>query len=260
VKKISFYKYHGTGNDFVMIDDRNHHFPRNNHELVAQICERRFGVGADGLILLDNHSTEDFEMIYYNADGHLGSFCGNGGRCVVAFAKQLGIVHEQTQFMAADGLHRAKINNGQVSLNMNEVNQWKIDHDFIFMDTGSPHHVIFKEDVSSVDVAKEGSEIAHNEQYGVAGTNVNFVSLRNPHQIDVRTFERGVEAETFSCGTGVTASAIAAFLADRTDQTQLKVHTLGGVLEVNFKPQENRFNEIVLEGPARMMFSGTIEF
>lgn len=242
-----------------MIDDRNHEFPRTNHELVAQLCSRRFGIGADGLILLGNHSSEDFEMIYFNADGHLGSFCGNGGRCVVAFAEHLGLIKELTQFMAADGLHRAKINNGQVSLDMNAVAQWKIEHDFIFMNTGSPHHVVFKDDVSTVDVAKDGSEIAHNEHYGAEGTNVNFVSVRSANQIDVRTFERGVEAETFSCGTGVTASAIATFLANKTDQTHLKVHTLGGVLQVVFNPHENRFNEIVLQGPTQMVFSGTIE-
>ncbi|MBL6646950.1 MAG: diaminopimelate epimerase [Flavobacteriaceae bacterium] len=242
-----------------MIDDRNRQFPRTDHELVAQLCNRRFGVGADGLILLSKHPTEDFEMIYFNADGYLGSFCGNGGRCIVAFAKQLGIIQEQTQFMAADGLHRAKISNDQVSLHMNEVDHWKIEDDSIFMDTGSPHHVIFKDDISSVDVAKDGSEIAHNEPYGAEGTNVNFVNIRSAHQIDVRTFERGVEAETLSCGTGVTASAIATFLANKTTQTQLKVHTLGGVLEVDFNHQESQFTDVILRGPAQKVFFGTIE-
>lgn len=242
-----------------MVDDRTRQFPRENHDLVAQLCHRRLGIGADGLILLDNHPSEDFEMIYYNADGHLGSFCGNGGRCVVAFANQLGLIQSQTQFTAADGLHSALIQDKQVSLDMNPVTEWKISEDFVFMDTGSPHHVTFVEDVSKVDVAAEGAVIAHNKHYGHSGTNVNFVSMRNDNHIDVRTFERGVEAETLSCGTGVTASAIAAFLAHKSSQTQILVHTRGGLLKVDFKAHKESFSDIVLQGPTKWVFSGTIE-
>ena len=160
----------------MMIDDRKGQFPRNNHRLIAHLCNRRSGIGADGLILLDNHKTHDFEMIYFNADGHLGTFCGNGGRCVVAFAHQLGLVQDQTQFVAADGLHQAKIQDNQVALQMNEVSQWTVEDDFIFMNTGSPHHVVFVDDVLKVDVAVQGAAIAHNDRYGKEGTNVNFVT------------------------------------------------------------------------------------
>lgn len=241
-----------------MIDDRNHQFPRENHLLIAQLCDRRLGIGADGLILLDNHASEDFTMIYYNADGHLGSFCGNGGRCVVAFAKLLGLIQTHTQFVAADGLHRAQIIGDRVSLHMNEVAQWTVEEDFVFMNTGSPHHVVFVEDVSTVDVAQEGAVIAHNDFYGEAGTNVNFVSSIDESHIAVRTFERGVEAETLSCGTGVTASAMAVFLVHKTSQTHIEVQTRGGLLEVEFKPEAQRFTHIVLHGPTQRVFSGTI--
>ena len=241
-----------------MIDDRNHLFPRENQLLIAQLCDRRLGIGADGLILLDNHATEDFTMIYYNADGHLGSFCGNGGRCVVAFAKFLGLIQSHTQFVAADGLHRAQIIGDRVSLHMNEVAQWTVEEDFVFMNTGSPHHVVFVEDVSKVDVAHEGAVIAHNDFYGEAGTNVNFVSSIDESHIAVRTFERGVEAETLSCGTGVTASAMAVFLVYKTSQTHIEVQTRGGLLEVEFKPEDQRFTHIVLHGPTQRVFSGTI--
>lgn len=256
---IPFYKYQGTGNDFILVDDRTHHFPRKNHAYIAQLCNRRLGIGADGLILLDDHTEEDFEMIYYNADGHLGSFCGNGGRCVVAFAKHLGLIQNQTQFFAADGLHIAQTQDDLVSLDMNEVSQWTVKDDFVFMDTGSPHHVVFVDDVSKVDVALTGAAIAHNEEYGVGGTNVNFVSTKNDSLIEVRTFERGVEAETLSCGTGVTASAIAVFIAKKTTQTHLEVQTLGGLLKVDFNSGVNRFDNIVLHGPTKMVFSGTIQ-
>lgn len=241
-----------------MIDDRNHLFPRENQLLIAQLCDRRLGIGADGLILLDNHATEDFTMIYYNADGHLGSFCGNGGRCVVAFAKFLGLIQSHTQFAAADGLHRAQIIGDRVSLHMNEVAQWTVEEDFVFMNTGSPHHVVFVEDVSKVDVAHEGAVIAHNDFYGEAGTNVNFVSSIDESHIAVRTFERGVEAETLSCGTGVTASAMAIFLVHITSQTHIEVQTRGGLLEVEFQPEDQRFTQIVLHGPTQRVFSGTI--
>lgn len=241
-----------------MIDDRNHLFPRENQLLIAQLCDRRLGIGADGLILLDNHATEDFTMIYYNADGHLGSFCGNGGRCVVAFAKFLGLIQSHTQFVAADGLHRAQIIGDRVSLHMNEVAQWTVEEDFVFMNTGSPHHVVFVEDVSKVDVAHEGAVIAHNDFYGEAGTNVNFVSSIDESHIAVRTFERGVEAETLSCGTGVTASAMAIFLVHITSQTHIEVQTRGGLLEVEFQPEDQRFTQIVLHGPTQRVFSGSI--
>lgn len=255
---IPFFKYQGTGNDFVMIDNRKGEFPLKDQKLVSAICDRRFGVGADGVIVLQNHNTTDFLMHYFNADGQLGSFCGNGGRCVVAFAKHLGIIDKQTNFAAFDGLHDATISGNIVSLSMQDVDDVKTYSTYAFLDTGSPHHVEFVKDIKDIDVPTQGAMIAHNDTYGVEGTNVNFVALGKDRQIEIRTFERGVENETLSCGTGVTAAALAVFSTGKATNSKIEVHTLGGVLTVSFTPTSKGFSDIVLTGPTELVFSGTL--
>ena len=257
---IPFLKYQGTGNDFVMIDNRNNKFPRSNHELIATLCDRRFGIGADGVILLQNHNKVDFLMHYFNADGKPGSFCGNGARCIVAFAKQLEIIDSKTVFAAYDGLHEATIVDNVVSLSMADVNDISIYPKHVFLDTGSPHHVAFVESTKKLDVPTEGALIAHNETYGEKGSNVNFVCVDSEDHITVRTFERGVEDETLSCGTGVIAAALAAFSTDKINLNQVQVQTLGGFLTVCFQNQKDSFTDIFLTGPTELVYSGTIYY
>ena len=243
----------------MMIDDRIGDFPLHDKQHIAAICDRRFGVGADGVIVLQTHNTADFAMHYFNADGQLGSFCGNGGRCVVAFAKHLGVIDKQTNFAAFDGLHHATISGNVVSLSVRDVDHIQSYPTHTFLDTGSPHHVEFVKDTNNLDVSKEGAMIAHNEVYGEEGANVNFVSVGKARQIKVRTYERGVENETLSCGTGVTAAALAAFSTGKVTNSKIEVHTLGGNLIVSFTPNGKGFSDIALTGPTELVFSGTIE-
>jgi diaminopimelate epimerase len=256
--EISFYKYQGTGNDFIMIDDRQNQFPVDNQMLVAHLCERRMGIGADGLILLQNRIGYDFEMIYFNADGRLGSMCGNGGRCTVQFAKQLNVITDAAYFLAADGAHTARVlPDGTVSLKMNDVQTIERSDDFYFLNTGSPHYVAFVEDLADFAVFQEGQAVRYNDRFRQEGTNVNFAQLPVAEEpIFVRTYERGVEDETFSCGTGVTATAIAASF--RGEKSPVKVKTLGGNLEVTFDRQGENVTNIFLTGPAVLVFSGKI--
>ncbi len=243
-----------------MIDNRSGHFPQQNHELIAKICDRRFGVGADGLIVLQHHKAVDFAMLYYNADGQLGSFCGNGGRCIVAFAKQLGLIDEKTVFAAYDGVHHATIADDIVSLSMADVNRISVHTAHVFLDTGSPHHVTFVRDTNDLDVHTKGAQIAHDKRYGTEGSNVNFVHVDGDHRLRMRTYERGVEAETLSCGTGVTAAVLAAFSVQKIKTNEVEVHTLGGQLTVSFQQQGEGFTEIVLTGPTAFVFSGTLSY
>jgi len=255
---ITFYKYQGTANDFVMIDNRDLHFETGNQQLVAFLCERRLGIGADGLILLQNHEGYDFEMVYFNADGRLGSMCGNGGRCTVAFAQQLGVIADKAFFLAADGDHEASITpDGLVSLKMNEVTAIECAPDFYYLNTGSPHYVQFVAELADYDVYQQGRDIRYNDRFKAEGTNVNFAQLPAQQEaLFVRTYERGVEDETYSCGTGVTATAIAASF--RGLESPVKIKTLGGNLEVSFQRQGERVFDIYLTGPTQMVFTGNI--
>jgi len=253
--KIEFYKYQGTGNDFVIIDNRLAVFPKNDAQLISKICDRRFGVGADGLLLLEDHSSLDFTMIYFNADGNLGSMCGNGGRCMVHFAKFLNIIEDKTQFEAVDGMHEATISEGIISLKMNDVSEIEISSNHVFLDTGSPHHVELVNDLKNYNVEKEGAEI-RNTTYGKEGSNINFVESINDTTFDVRTYERGVEAETLSCGTGVTAVAIALFETNKTTSNTVTLNTKGGILKVRFNKTEAGYSNVYLEGPATQVYKG----
>ena len=252
---IPFYKYQGTGNDFVIIDNRNGLFPKDNHSMIAKICDRRFGIGADGLLLLESHHKVDFIMVYYNADGKLGSMCGNGGRCIVHFAKYLNIIDENTVFEAFDGLHEASINNEIVSLKMNDVDTMEVTANSVFLNTGSPHHVEMVEDLKNYNVAEKGAFIRNNT-YGKEGSNINFVEKVETNLFAVRTYERGVEAETLSCGTGVTAVAIALSETNRIDANNVELHTEGGKLFVHFNKINDTYYNVYLEGPAKQVFKG----
>jgi diaminopimelate epimerase len=257
----TFYKYQGTGNDFIMIDNRDEVFPKNDTKLVAHLCDRRFGIGADGLILLENDGATDFKMVYYNADGNTSTMCGNGGRCIVAFAAFLGIIDNEAEFEAADGRHHATIDaNGIVSLHMKDVNTVTVYENYVFLDTGSPHHVEIVEDLAEMDVKKIGANIRYSGMYGNAGANVNFVTQLDADKFSVRTYERGVEDETYSCGTGVTAVAIAMRVLGKTQANAIELFTPGGQLKVSFSQNDRQFTNVYLTGPAKFVFKGGAEW
>ncbi len=253
---LTFYKYQGTGNDFIMIDNREEFFPKDNHEQIALLCDRRFGIGADGLILLENHDNLDFTMVYYNADGHTSSMCGNGGRCIAAFAQFLGIVSDQVEFEAIDGVHSAKIHGDTVSLQMQDVTEIREKDSYVFLNTGSPHHVQLVANLDAFEVAKEGAKLRYGI-YGEKGSNINFVEP-NANGFGVRTYERGVEDETLSCGTGVTAVAIAMHSTGKTTANRVTIQSPGGNLEVAFEKNGIGYKNIYLSGPAKQVFKGTI--
>lgn len=259
--KVTFYKYQGTGNDFVMIDNRQLTFPKNDTKLVAYLCDRRFGIGADGLILLENDESTDFRMVYYNSDGNESSMCGNGGRCIVAFAKELHLINDQTTFIATDGLHHATIAaNGIVSLQMKDVDTVEQHENHVFLNTGSPHHVELVDDLKIFDVRNEGARIRYSDLYGKTGSNVNFVAQTGTDKFSVRTYERGVEDETLSCGTGVTAVAIAMKATGKTTGSVIELEVEGGKLEVSFQEKNGFFTQVFLKGPATRVFKGEIDF
>jgi diaminopimelate epimerase len=254
--KIHFYKYQGAGNDFIMIDDWDRDFDEKDHQLINSICDRRFGIGGDGLILMQNHSEFDFEMKYFNADGFEGSMCGNGGRCIVAFAHFLGKIGTETRFLAVDGPHEAKVLDGEVELKMGDVTEVEKGSSFYFLDTGSPHYVRFVEKLESFDVFREGRKVRYSDRFRAQGTNVNFVQ-KQTEGIRVATYERGVEDETLSCGTGIVASSIAYYkYLGATGNFELPVQAKGGNLKVKFKTLNSGFHDIWLIGPAVQVFEG----
>lgn len=255
--KLTFYKYQGTGNDFVLIDNRNLIFPKEDTKLVAFLCDRRFGVGADGLILLENHAEHDFNMVYYNSDGNTSTMCGNGGRCMVAFAKHLGIITDSATFDAIDGMHTATIKDDVVSLQMQDVLEIKTKPNATFMDTGSPHHIQMVQNLANFNVSKEGAKLRYG-LYGESGSNINFVEQKGEGVFAVRTYERGVEDETLSCGTGVTAVALAMHNSGKTKENEVDILAEGGELKVSFIA-ENGYTNVFLTGPAKQVFKGEIE-
>ena len=255
--ELIFYKYQGTGNDFVMVDDREQRLDTRDLNLVRRLCDRKFGIGADGLILIRNHPEFDFEMIYFNADGSQ-SMCGNGARCAVAFSAFLGIVHGKTRFLAIDGPHEAIIKGGQVELLMGEVIAFGPEGGDFFVNTGSPHHIRLVEKAEDYPVFEEGRTIRYDQRYAPGGTNVNFMEKLSDDEVFVRTYERGVENETLSCGTGVTAAALV--FGTENQVNQVKINTLGGKLQVKFQgDSKSGFHDIWLIGPAEQVFSGKIK-
>lgn len=259
---VHFSKYHGTGNDFVMIDGRDQDTSYFDNDLIRQICDRRFGIGSDGLIILEEGKRADFKMRYFNADGFEGTMCGNGGRCITAFAHHLKITGLETSFEGIDGLHSSTIlPNGEIRLRLKDVNGLRWVEDGYLLDTGSPHFVKFVSQLDQVEVDIEGKEIRNQSRFGKGGVNVNFVEKGgSSNRISVRTFERGVEAETFSCGTGVTAAAICSYFHFKSDIFSYSVRTRGGKLNVSFKAQHHsHFTDIYLTGPTAHVYNGSIE-
>lgn len=260
--KIPFEKYHGTGNDFILIDQREKKYlTRRNTATIRQMCSRHFGIGADGLMFLQNKKGYDFEMIYFNSDGNESSMCGNGGRCISHFAHQLGIFRKEAKFLAIDGDHEAKVlKKNWVELKMGDVSQVEKGRGFFVLDTGSPHYVKFVKDVAKIDVNKKGSAIRYNERFRKEGINVNFVEP-NGKGIKIATYERGVENETLSCGTGITAAAISYALRQMKSHSNfsIPIEAKGGNLEVKFEIEKNTFKNIWLCGEATFVFKGVFE-
>lgn len=262
--KFLFYKYQATGNDFVILDNRggSHSFTTQQ---IQKICDRKFGIGADGLMLIEKDPALDFKLEYFNSDGSQ-SLCGNGSRAAVSFASTLGLVDGNTRFNAYDGAHDAELlSTGIVRLKMNPVKEWRREGDDFFIHTGSPHYIRVVDKVNDYPVFEEGRKIRYSEAFKPGGTNVNFVELLGNNSIYVRTYERGVEAETLSCGTGVTAAAIAVSFSGY--QSPVHILTSGGELSVEFKSsqsdlksgQPGMFTDIYLVGPAKMVFKGELE-
>jgi diaminopimelate epimerase len=256
--KISFRKYQGTGNDFILIDNRNEIFPKDNLDFIKILCNRKFGIGSDGLILIENTKTADFEMIFFNPDGSK-SLCGNGSRCAVKFAFELGIIGKTCNFLAYDGKHKAIIDGSEITIEMRDVETIKNYEEYIFLNTGSPHVVVFSNDLDNTNVLEKGREIRYSKNFeSIGGVNVNFVQLID-NLLHIRTYERGVEDETLSCGTGVTAAAIALATKNLINE-KCNIVTKGGNLKVGFKKNNDfLFNNITLTGPAVFVFEGTIE-
>lgn len=259
--ELKFYKYQGTGNDFIILDNRKKDYSLLNTSAIHSLCDRRYGIGGDGLMLLNDRNGYDFEMKYYNADGNESSMCGNGGRCLVKFAYHMGIHRSTYKFMAVDGEHEAEIDTDEtVSLRMKDVAGVKKFKGDYLIDTGSPHYIKMVNDVMSIDVYKKGHEIRYSKDFEKEGINVNFVEqLSEEDKIIVRTYERGVEDETYSCGTGVTAAALICY-HNENGYNDVEVKTLGGSLTVEFdRLDEGKYTNIWLSGPAEKVFEGVIK-
>ena len=255
---IKFEKFQATGNDFIMMDNRDGKFPKTDHALIAHLCHRQFGIGADGLILIEAAEAADFTMVYFNADGAPGSFCGNGSRAATRFAESLGLIVKNGSLQAFDGIHFAEIDDKVIRMSMANVQNGSPVLNGIFIDTGSPHYVEFRDNLKSIDVFTEGKALRKHDQFKPGGSNINFVETVAQNKIGVRTFERGVENETFSCGTGVTASAMVSVRNE--GRHSISVETLGGELVIDFEKTANGYENVFLTGPANQVFSGEITY
>ncbi|WP_185871863.1 diaminopimelate epimerase [Blattabacterium cuenoti] len=257
---LSFYKYQGTGNDFILIDSRQKKI--ENSFLLKKLCDRHFGIGADGIILIQNDDKSDFYMKYCNSDGKESTMCGNGGRCAISFAKKLGIYKNKIHFRAIDGYHNGFIKDNLVSLNLVDLERKtiKIHTKYVFLNTGSPHHIIFVENIKEKNVYKEGKNIRYQKPYLEKGVNVNFVKILENNMLQVRTYERGVENETLSCGTGVVASVIAACETNKIKSNfeKILIQTLGGKLWVSLEQTKSEYKNISLTGDVKFIFKGSI--
>ena len=256
--QLKFSKYHGAGNDFIMVYNHNNSYCFSQSD-VKKICNRRYGVGADGLIIIEKTLDADFKMIYYNADGFVGSMCGNGARCAVSYAKELELIQNQCNFLAYDGMHKGLIlENGLVSIDMVDVSLFEVQNNRWKIDTGSPHLICFRKNISEIDVKHEGASIRNSPNYIKDGINVNFVQLKK-NELFIRTYERGVEDETLSCGTGAIASAIAVYESGLLNSDRIKVNVLGGHLEVLFSKVGSKYSNIQLIGPTKFVFCGEVD-
>ncbi len=263
--EVEFHKYHGAGNDFILLDNRKEKYSKLSRKQIEFLCDRHFGIGADGLITLNKTNEVKFEMKYFNADGGIGSMCGNGSRCFVLFARQLKLIKSNVPFMAYDGIHTATIlkdkkNRAEIKVSMADVNAVrKINADWS-LNTGSPHYVKFVKSVEGLEIVTEGRKIRNSSAYKKEGINVNFVAIKND-EIFIRTYERGVEDETLACGTGITASALAAHYAGKltNDKKEINVVARGGNLKVSFRKTNNGYTNIYLSGPAEFVYAGTVK-
>ena len=239
-----------------MIDNRTKIFPKDEINKILQISDRHFGIGADGIILIENDDNFDFKMIYFNADGSQ-TFCGNGARCAVAFAKYLNIIQQKTTFLAVDGKHFAEIKDDIISLQMINVDDIKVNENSVFMHTGTQHHVEMVKELENYPVFENGKKIRNS--YDFPGSNVNFVQQLNDTTFRVRTYEKGVEDETLACGTGVTAVAIAMHKTNKTKSNSISLPVEGGNLEVSFDENNGVYTNVFLKGPAKFVFKGEID-
>ncbi len=256
---LRFVKYQGTGNDFIMIDNRSGEWDNLSISTIRKLCDRRFGIGADGLIKINSVEGYDFEVDYYNSDGSK-SFCGNGARCSVAFAHELGFTTDSVSFMAIDGAHEALKKNGLVHLKMNDVAEIDDSQKEFVLNTGSPHFIHFTENVRDFDILAYGKQIRYSDKYKQEGINVNAIHQLDTHSFEIRTYERGVEDETLSCGTGVTAAALALGRKNEiTGDFEYKVKSQGGDLSVKFRTTGTGFTDIWLIGPAESVFKGEVD-
>lgn len=255
--ELNFFKYQGTGNDFVMIDNRKTDILLNQKQ-IEFLCDRKFGIGADGLILLENISGFDFKMVYYNSDGRESSMCGNGGRCLTRFANDLGISKEEYHFTAIDGEHKAKLIGDEISLQMIDVSSVEKLSNGVFIDTGSPHHIVFSNNIADLELLNEARKIRYSKKYKKDGVNVNFVEIESESSINMRTYERGVEDETLSCGTGVTAAVLALANQGFSKANKVEVKTKGGILHLSFTIYGDTYTDIWLQGPADFVFNGKV--
>lgn len=260
---MNFSKYQGTGNDFILIDNRDENFPISQ-PLIKKLCDRRFGIGADGLILLQNQETSDFKMVYFNSDGNESSMCGNGGRCISSFAAQVLNLKNKTNFLAIDGFHEAKFlsispKKANVALKMNDVANIEIGENFYYLNTGSPHYVSFQNNLSTFNLVEEARKIRYSERFKEIGTNVNYLETKE-NQVFLRTYERGVEDETYSCGTGATAAAIVFAIHNKQIGKQnVTLQTPGGILNVEFEFDGKNATNVWLIGETVKVFEGIID-
>ena len=257
--KIKFQKFQGTGNDFIIINNKALSFPVKDKSLINRLCNRKFGIGSDGLILINPSKKTDFDMLYFNSDGSLGSMCGNGARCSVKFAQNNCIIGNEAIFGAFDGNHSATILGRSVFLSMKDVKKVKYFGGDLFLDTGSPHYIQIVDELDNFNVFDYGSKIRNSSKFKQEGVNVNFVKVITDSEFYVRTYERGVENETLSCGTGVTAVALAMYKLGLTKLKKIKIKTKGGILNVEFKPKADGFEKIILSGNVVMVYEGCIE-
>jgi diaminopimelate epimerase len=259
---INFSKYEGAGNDFILIDDRKQSFPENDSNLINHLCHRHLGIGADGLVLLREKQGVDFQMVYFNSDGRESSMCGNGARCITLFVNNLGLIKDKYTFTAIDGEHESiLLSQNNAAVKMSEVMEVETGQDYYLMNTGSPHYVIFKDDLNNLDIISEARKIRYSERFKTEGVNVNFVSSTK-NENTMRTYERGVEDETLACGTGTVAVAIA--IAEKNNYSmphqQYFINSPGGKLKVTFdRNGKDLFTNVWLEGPVNKVFSGVYE-